>query len=105
MALDVLVGGRGGFGSSACDAAGERLAWWFGITSPKYYYEIQEALRMKDEEEARKKRQDAEMAGWSESNNKTEPVLSDLKPDVSELKMEQFEVNLSMRALSSRDWI
>jgi hypothetical protein len=26
---------------------GEKLAWWLGITSPKYYYEIQEALRIK----------------------------------------------------------
>merc|ERR1712013_28194 len=34
------------------------------ITSPKYYYEIQEAKRMQKEEEERKERQDAEMAGW-----------------------------------------
>ena len=47
-----------------CDAAGEKLAWWLGITSPKYYYEIQEAKRMQKEEEERKSRQDAEMAGW-----------------------------------------
>merc|ERR1712098_62785 len=47
-----------------CDAAGEKLAWWLGITSPKYYYEIQEAKRMQKEEEERKNRQDAEMAGW-----------------------------------------
>ena len=37
----------GGGVLGACDTAGEKLAWWFGITSPKYYYEIQEALRMK----------------------------------------------------------
>jgi hypothetical protein len=30
-----------------CDSVGEKLAWWLGITSPKYYYEIQEAIRMK----------------------------------------------------------
>ena len=47
-----------------CDAAGEKLAWWLGITSPKYYYEIQEAKRMQKEEEERKSKQDAEMAGW-----------------------------------------
>lgn len=47
-----------------CDAAGEKLAWWLGITSPKYYYEIQEAKRMQKEEEERKSRTDAEMAGW-----------------------------------------
>jgi len=49
---------------SVADAAGEKLAWWLGITSPKYYYEIQEAKRMQKEEEERKERQDAEMAGW-----------------------------------------
>ena len=32
---------------SVCDAVGEKLAWWLGITSPKYYYEIQEAIRCK----------------------------------------------------------
>merc|ERR1719309_514970 len=49
---------------SVCDAAGEKLAWWLGITSPKYYYEIQEAKRMLAEEQERKSKQDAEMAGW-----------------------------------------
>ena len=49
---------------AVCDSLGERLAWWLGITSPKYYYEIQEAKRMKREEEERLARQDAEMAGW-----------------------------------------
>ena len=48
------------------DSVGERLAWWLGITSPKYYYEIQEAKRMLEEEEQRRKLQDAEMAGWGE---------------------------------------
>lgn len=48
----------------AADSLGEKLAWWLGITSPKYYYEIQEAKRMIKEEEERKKNMDAEMAGW-----------------------------------------
>jgi len=52
-------------GLSVCDNVGEKLAWWLGITSPKYYYEIQEAKRMLKEEEERKTRMDAEMAGWS----------------------------------------
>ena len=46
------------------DSMGEKLAWWLGITSPKYYYEIQEARRMARQEEERAKQQDAEMAGW-----------------------------------------
>ncbi|CAF4342814.1 unnamed protein product, partial [Rotaria sp. Silwood2] len=33
-----------------CDAAGEKLAWFFGITKPKYYAEIQEYERMDEEE-------------------------------------------------------
>ena len=35
---------------------------------------------VKEEEDARKKHLDAEMAGWSETGTKTEPVLTDLKP-------------------------
>jgi len=50
----------------AADSLGEKLAWWLGITSPKYYYEIQEAKRMLREEEETKKKMDAEMAGWGE---------------------------------------
>ncbi|CAF1144331.1 unnamed protein product [Adineta steineri] len=34
----------------ACDSAGEKLAWFFGITKPKYYSEIQEYERMDQEE-------------------------------------------------------
>ncbi len=32
-----------------CDDWGEKLAWFFGITSPKYYYELvsSEELQMK----------------------------------------------------------
>jgi len=62
----------------ACDAAGEKLAWWFGITSPKYYYEIQEAIRMKEEEEKRKSRQDAEMSGWTNSVKENKVNTQDL---------------------------
>jgi len=38
---------------SACDFLGERIAWWLGITSPKYYYELQEAKRMEEKMLAR----------------------------------------------------
>ncbi|CAF1055675.1 unnamed protein product [Adineta ricciae] len=37
-------------GYEACDAAGEKLAWFFGITKPKYYAELQEYERMDEEE-------------------------------------------------------
>jgi hypothetical protein len=35
----------------ACDTAGEKLAWFFGITKPKYYAEMQEFERMDEEVE------------------------------------------------------
>ncbi|CAF0962941.1 unnamed protein product [Brachionus calyciflorus] len=34
-----------------CDSMGEKLAWWFGITKPKFLYEIEEYNRIKLEEE------------------------------------------------------
>ncbi|RNA44125.1 hypothetical protein BpHYR1_007241 [Brachionus plicatilis] len=34
-----------------CDTIGEKLAWWFGITKPKFLYEIEEYNRIKQEEE------------------------------------------------------
>ncbi|TRY78343.1 hypothetical protein TCAL_10847 [Tigriopus californicus] len=46
---------------SYCDFWGEKLAWIFGITSPKYYYEIEEFKRIEEEEKERMARQDAEM--------------------------------------------
>ncbi|XP_059096670.1 protein FAM177A1-like [Tigriopus californicus] len=49
---------------SYCDFWGEKLAWIFGITSPKYYYEIEEFKRIEEEEKERMARQDAEMQGW-----------------------------------------
>jgi len=57
----------GGTVVAVMDTIGEKLAWWLGITSPKYYYEIQEAIRMKEEEEQREKDEEAEMSGWRKS--------------------------------------
>ncbi|CAF1000699.1 unnamed protein product [Rotaria sp. Silwood1] len=37
-------------GYEICDVAGEKLAWFFGITKPKYYAEFQEYERMDEEE-------------------------------------------------------
>ena len=48
-----------------CDSFGEKLAWFFGITSPKYYYELQEFERMKEEEEEEEKRRKIDEHGWS----------------------------------------
>lgn len=51
---------------SVCDFLGEKLAAFFGITTPKYEYEIDFYKSMKAEEEERKKQQDLEMGGWVE---------------------------------------
>jgi len=79
----------GGNVVSVLDSIGEKLAWWLGITSPKYYYEIQEALRMKEDEEKRKKDQDAEMAGWQEPQREgaTGSELRDTQPEASHLNI------------------
>lgn len=49
---------------AACDYVGEKLAGFFGITSPKYEYEIDFYETMKREEEEKKKQRDLEMGGW-----------------------------------------
>ena len=53
------------------DFYGEKLAFFFGITSPKYSYEINRYNRMM-KEEAAKKAADAEFAGWN--NNSHTPI-------------------------------
>ncbi|VDI09020.1 Hypothetical predicted protein [Mytilus galloprovincialis] len=40
---------------SVADTCGEHLAWFFGITTPKYQYAIDEYYRLKEEEEREKK--------------------------------------------------
>ena len=52
-----------------CDFLGEKLAWFFGITSPKYYYEIEEFKRMQEEEEEEKKNRQVEEQGWTNTNS------------------------------------
>lgn len=58
-----------------CDYLGEHLASFFGITTPKYQYEIDEHDRMMEEEEERKKKQDMEMGGWTETPAETEGAV------------------------------
>ena len=48
------------------DYAGESVADFLGITSPKYSYEIDEAQRMKEDEEKEREARDIEMSGWIE---------------------------------------
>ncbi|XP_075233897.1 protein FAM177A1-like isoform X2 [Lycorma delicatula] len=49
---------------AVCDFLGEKLAAFFGITTPKYEYEIDYYESVKAEEEEQKKQQDLEMGGW-----------------------------------------
>lgn len=52
------------------DTCGEKLAWFFGITSPKYQYAIDEYDRMKEEEEEEKKQMEREAAAeWARVNH------------------------------------
>ncbi|XP_046625003.1 protein FAM177A1-like [Neodiprion virginianus] len=53
---------------SACDYVGESLANFFGITSPKFQFEINEYYRMKAEEAEAQRKEDLEMGGWTENN-------------------------------------
>ncbi|CAC5364522.1 unnamed protein product [Mytilus coruscus] len=43
---------------SVADTCGEHLAWFFGITTPKYQYAIDEYYRLKEEEEREKKQEE-----------------------------------------------
>ncbi len=49
---------------------------FFGITSPKYYYEIEEFKRMQEEEEERKKEEAANTHGWQSENQDREIEMS-----------------------------
>ncbi|XP_054261893.1 protein FAM177A1-like isoform X2 [Macrosteles quadrilineatus] len=51
-----------------CDYLGESLASFFGITTPKYQFEIDHYQQMLAEEEELKKKQDLEMGGWVGKN-------------------------------------
>lgn len=49
-----------------CDYIGERLASFFGITAPKYQFEINEFYRLQALEKEMLHKQDLEMGGWNE---------------------------------------
>lgn len=55
---------------AACDYIGESLASFLGITTPKYYFELEEYKRR----EAEKKRIEEEKKGWSEPSE-TSPQI------------------------------
>uniref|UniRef100_T1JGN8 ADF-H domain-containing protein n=1 Tax=Strigamia maritima TaxID=126957 RepID=T1JGN8_STRMM len=49
---------------NVCDTVGEYLAYFFGITSPKYQYEIEEYKWMKKEAEREEKQEEMELKSW-----------------------------------------
>ena len=54
------------------DNWGEKLAWFFGITSPKYYWELEEFKKMSAEEEELKKKEAEENFGWTEKGEESQ---------------------------------
>lgn len=53
---------------TGCDYVGEWLANFFGITSPKYEFEINEFYRLQAHENEMLHKQDLEMGGWNAQN-------------------------------------
>lgn len=51
-----------------CDYVGECLASFFGITSPKYQFEINEFYRLQALENEITRKHDLEMGGWNNRN-------------------------------------
>ncbi|GIX97685.1 protein FAM177A1 [Caerostris darwini] len=54
---------------AVCDYLGENLAWFLGITSPKFQYEIDQIEKIMKEEEELQKYIKSENAGWCISQN------------------------------------
>lgn len=80
---------KAGHGGSAvlerCDTAGEALAAFLGITTPKYGYELDVYKRLQAERAARAN-EDAEAANWApvrqdESGERTAPATVQPQPN------------------------
>ncbi|XP_011879645.1 PREDICTED: protein FAM177A1-like [Vollenhovia emeryi] len=63
-----------------CDYVGECLADFFGITAPKYRFEINEFYRLQALEKERFLKQDLEMGGWNE-HKRNNLISSDVLTD------------------------
>ena len=81
--VSVVVNNMFWLGSEAlkvCDYLGEGLADFFGITSPKYEYEIQEYNRRVEEQKRRDSKISTEFKGWTQSDGShTEVNFDDVK--------------------------
>lgn len=76
----------------AADAAGEKLAWWFGITKPKFLYEIEEFNRMKKEELEQEMRDDATEEIHIGANNRLLRTTANGRPIVDPSSIEMAVV-------------
>lgn len=57
---------------AACDYAGESIAAFLGITTPKYHYELEQFKRMQ-EENAKTEREEKDVGGWMQDVNTAGP--------------------------------
>ena len=58
---------------AVCDYLGENLAWFLGITSPKFQYELDQYERMAKEEEEFENYIKSENAGWTLNDSESKP--------------------------------
>ncbi|XP_076354167.1 uncharacterized protein LOC143248975 isoform X2 [Tachypleus tridentatus] len=63
---------------AGCDFLGEKLAYFFGITSPKYQYELEEYQKMLEEKEEEKKIENTENVGWKQMEEQLNSI--EVKP-------------------------
>lgn len=64
-----------------CDYLGESLASFFGITTPKYQFEINEYHKMLQQAEEQKKERDVEMGSWMKNENESRTILTPPESD------------------------
>lgn len=65
-----------------CDYIGEGLANFFGITSPKYEYEIEEYKKRVEEEVRSKEKLSQEFSGWTQSDENTVKTVTINSSDI-----------------------
>ena len=88
-----------------CDYLGEKLAWGLGITSPKYFYELEEYKRSKQRDEERKAKMEEQMKGWREGQGQGQPVESGLEGQGNDIKLQSnldFYVFLGQQQVQSK---
>ncbi|GFT90398.1 protein FAM177A1 [Nephila pilipes] len=77
---------------AVCDYLGEHLAWFLGITTPKFQYEIEQFEKMAKEEEELQKCIKSENAGWNTTENTDNPSNTiALQPQSNSTKKELIQ--------------